>query len=170
MKDHITGRPRTVSGTAADPGRVGTTPLAPTVLLADPDPEARAMMRDALLEGTGPCQLRTVETGEELEGYLRDPNPANPKPALVLVDLDLPGEDGLEALTRIKRDADLHHIPVVALAGHPQDATTTAAAYEAGANTVIPKPATFIELVRLVKVLTAYWLEAAALPPQRDLP
>jgi hypothetical protein len=35
---------------------------------------------------------------------------------------------------------------------------------------VIPKPATFIELVRLMKVLTAYWLEAAALPPQRDLP
>jgi two-component system response regulator len=87
-----------------------------------------------------------------------------------LVDLDLPDQDGLEALTRIKRDADLRHIPVVVLASARSDATATAAAYEAGANTVIPKPATFIELVRLMKVLTAYWLEAAALPPQRDLP
>ncbi|HET9739179.1 MAG TPA: response regulator [Solirubrobacteraceae bacterium] len=163
----MTGRPRTVSGRAADQGRAPTTPLAPTVLLADADADAQAMMRDALLEGTGPCQLRTVGSAEELESYLRDPNPANPKPALVLIDLH---EDGLDALTRIKRDADLRHIPVVVLASAANDDTATAAAYEAGANTVIPKPATFIELVRLVKVLTAYWLEAAALPPQQDLP
>ena len=163
----MTGRPRMVSGSAADQGRAPTTPLAPTVLLADANADAQAMMRDALLEGTGPCQLRTVESAQELESYLRDPNPANPKPALVLIDLH---EEGLEALTRIKRDADLRHIPVVVLASGANDATATAAAYEAGANTVIPKPATFIELVRLVKVLTAYWLEAAALPPQQDLP
>jgi CheY-like chemotaxis protein len=161
------GRPRTVTGTAADATRAAA--LAPTVLLADADPDARAMMRDALLEGTRPCRLRTVESAGELERYLRDPNPANPRPALVLVDLDLPDEDGVCALTRIKRDADLRYIPVVVLASR-SDATATAAAYEAGANTVIPKPATFIELVRLVKVLTAYWLEAAALPPQQDLP
>jgi CheY-like chemotaxis protein len=166
----MTGRPRMVSGSAADQGRASTTPLAPTVLLADANADSQAMMRDALLEGTGPCQLRTVESAEELERYLRDPNPANPKPALVLVDLNLPQEDGLEALTRIKRDSDLRHIPVVVLAGAANDPTATAAAYEAGANTVIPRPTTFIALVRLVKVLTAYWLEAAALPPQQDLP
>jgi len=165
----MTRRPRTVSGTAADPAQAATAPLAPTVLLADADPDARAMMRDALLEGVRPSQLRTVEAADELESYLRDPNPANPKPALVLLDLELPDHGGLEAVTRIKRDADLRHIPVVVLAGRP-DPTATAAAYEAGANTVIPKPATFIELVRLVKVVTAYWLDAAALPPQRDLP
>lgn len=163
------GRPRTVSRSAADQERPATAPLAPTVLLAEANADVQAMMRDALLEGTGPCRLRTVESAGELERYLRDPNPANPKPALVLVDLDLPDEDGVCALIRIKRDADLRHIPVVVLASRP-DATATAAAYEAGANTVIPKPATFIELVRLVKVLTAYWLEAAALPPQQDLP
>ena len=166
----MTGRPRTVSGSAADQGRATKAPLAPTVLLAEADPDVQAMMRDALLEGTGPCQLRTVKSGRELKAYLRDPNPANPKPALVLVDLDLPDDDAIEALTRIKRDTDLRHIPVVVLASARNDATATAAAYEAGANTVIPKPATFIELVRLMKVLTAYWLEAAALPPQRDLP
>jgi CheY-like chemotaxis protein len=164
------GRPRTVSRSAADQERPATAPLAPTVLLAEADVDVQAMMRDALLEGTGPCQLRTVESGNGLEAYLRDPNPTNPKPALVLVDLDLPDEGGLEALTRIKRDADLRHIPVVVLASARNDPTATAAAYEAGANTVIPKPATFIELVRLMKVLTAYWLEAAALPPQRELP
>ena len=89
----MTRRPWTVSG-AAVPGRVGV----PTVLLADADADACAQVRDALLEGTGPCDLRT------------------------------------------------------------------AAAYEAGANTVIAKPVTFLARMKLMKVFTAYWLEAALLP------
>jgi CheY-like chemotaxis protein len=169
MTDQMTGRPRTVSGTAGS-GRL-TTPLVPTVLLADADEDARAMLRDALLEGTGPTQLRTVSSAGELESYLRDPDPASAKPALVLVDHDLPagGDDALQVVARLKADADLRHIPVVVLARNP-DPMTTAAAYEAGANTFIPKPVTFLALVRLMKVFTAYWLDAAALPPQQELP
>jgi two-component system response regulator len=55
-------------------------------------------------------------------------------------------------------------VPVVAL-GADDDPTTVAAAYEAGANTYIVKPVTFLALVRLMKVFTAYWLETAELPP-----
>ena len=51
-------RPRMVSG-AAGPERIGV-PLVPTVLLADADVDSRAMLRDALLEGIGPCDLRAV--------------------------------------------------------------------------------------------------------------
>jgi hypothetical protein len=49
------------------------------------------------------------------------------------------------------------------LARNPEPAQV-AAAYETGANTLIPKPVTFLALVKLMKVFTAYWLEAAALP------
>ena len=45
-------------------------------------------------------------------------------------------------------------------------AAQTAAAYDAGANTYIVKPVTFLALVRLMKVFTAYWLDAATLPPE----
>jgi AmiR/NasT family two-component response regulator len=53
---------------------------------------------------------------------------------------------------------------VVAL-GTDDDPKTIAAAYEAGVNTYIVKPVTFLALVRLMKVFTAYWLETAELPP-----
>jgi len=55
---------------------------------------------------------------------------------------------------------------VVVLVRAPEPALT-AAAYDAGANTVIAKPVTFLALVKLMKVFTAYWLESAALPPER---
>jgi two-component system, response regulator len=155
----MTRRPRTVSGTA-DPGRMISVPLVPTVLLADADGDACAQLRDALLEGTGPCDLRTVTTVRELDEFV-----AGQPPQLVLIDLDLPDPEtgALDAVRAIKCNADLRRIPVVVLARNPRP-DQVAAAYDAGANTVIPKPVTFLALVKLMKVFTAYWLDAASLP------
>jgi CheY-like chemotaxis protein len=129
----------------------------PTVLLADADANACAMMRDALLEGTGPCQLRAVGTARELHEHLE----ASAPPELILVDLELPG--ALDAVRAIKCSPALRRIPVVVLARH-REPEQVSAAYDAGANTLIAKPVTFLALVKLMKVFTAYWLEAAALP------
>ena len=157
----MTRRPRMVSG-AAGPGRIGV-PLVPTMLLADADADACSMMRDALLEGIGPCDLRTVASVRELEEYLEadDDDKTTPPPSLIAIDVELPG--ALDAVRAIKCNPDLRRIPVVVLARHPEREAVRAA-YDAGANTVIPKPVTFLALVKLIKVFTAYWLEAAALP------
>jgi CheY-like chemotaxis protein len=161
----MTRRPRTVSG-AAGPGGMSV-PLVPTVLLADADADARAQIRDALLEGTGPCDLRTVATARELDEYLHSAGETrtSPPPQLILIDLDLPDTStgALDAVRAIKCNPDLRRIPVVVLARNPEPAQV-AAAYDAGANTLIAKPVTFLALVKLMKVFTAYWLEAAALP------
>jgi CheY-like chemotaxis protein len=166
----MTRRPRMVTG-AVGPGQVGM-PLVPTVLLADPDADARAQLRDALLEGTGPCDLRTVATATELEDYLRhqgvhQDERLSPTPQLIVIDIDLPDDEtgALDAVRAIKCNPALRRIPVVVLARNP-DPAQTIAAYEAGANTLIAKPVTFLALVKLMKVFTAYWLEAAALPPE----
>ena len=164
----MTRRPRTVSG-AAGPGEVSL-PLVPTVLLADADADARAQLRDAMLEGTGPCDLRTVATARELDDYVHhrgehEDARTSPAPHLVIVDLDLPDSGALDAVRAIKCNPGLRRIPVVVLARNPEPAQTLAA-YEAGANTVIAKPVTFLALVKLMKVFTAYWLDAAALPPE----
>jgi two-component system, response regulator len=157
----MTRRPRTVSGPAG-PGRIGM-PLVPTVLLADADADSRDMMRDALLEGTGPCDLRTVDSVRELEGYIEadGQDVTTPPPSIIAIDLELSG--ALDAVRAIKRSPDLRRIPVVVLACHPEPEDVQAA-YDAGANTVIPTPVTFLALVKLTKVFTAYWLETAALP------
>jgi two-component system response regulator len=144
--------------------------LVPTVLLADADAGSCAMVRDALLEGVGPSDLRCVATAHELDDYLHQRGDhedirTSPPPALILVDADLPGNEDLDAVRSIKSNADLRRIPVVVLTRAP-DPAHTAAAYDAGANTVIAKPVTFIALVKLMKVFTAYWLELAALPPE----
>ena len=56
---------------------------------------------------------------------------------------------------------------MVALAER-DDPDAVAAAYDAGVNTYLAKPVTFLALVKLMKVFTAYWLEAAALPSRNE--
>jgi CheY-like chemotaxis protein len=166
MTDQMTRRPRRVSGSA--PTGFSGAPLVPTVLLADGDENARSMVRDALLEGTGPCDLRTVASAGELGDYLHGrADPAlSPRPSLIVIDLDLPGaESAIDAVRSIKSDPGLRRIPVVLFARHAS-AEQTAAAYDAGANTLIAKPVSFLGLVKLMKVFTAYWLDAAELPQE----
>jgi two-component system, response regulator len=166
----MTRRPRTVSSPGV-PGRVGA-PLVPTVLLADADATAREMVRDALLEGTGPCDLRAVADATELAEYLHrrgtfeDPV-ISPRPSLILIDNDLPNQGGLDTVRAMKSNAALRRIPVVLIARRA-DAELVDAAYDAGVNTLLQKPVTFLALVKLMKVFTAYWLDAALLPQEAD--
>ena len=147
-------------------------PVLPTVLFADARADYREMARDALLEGRTATDMRTVADGAELLAYLARAGAADgavtPPPSLIFVDVELPGEPGgLELVRRLKSDAKSRRIPVVAL-GADDDPRTVASAYDAGVNTYIVKPVTFLALVRLMKVFTAYWLETAELPPATE--
>ncbi len=147
-------------------------PVLPTVLFADASEDYRAMARDALLEGRNATDMRTVGDGAELVGYLEragaTEGAVTPVPSLIVIDAALPGTpEGLEAVKALKSDTRTRRIPVVVL-GAEDDPQTVAAVYDAGANTYIVKPVTFLALVRLMKIFTAYWLEAAELPQRQE--
>jgi two-component system, response regulator len=154
-------RPRKV-GDPGDPAdRLRLAP-PPSILLVDADEREREMLRDALLEGSGSFELEAVSGADALDERLRD---GGHVPNLVVVDLDRDDARPFASIERLKRDGRLRRIPVIALTGmRDPDPALVARAYETGVNTVLPKPVTFLALVRLVKVVTAYWLEAAILP------
>ena len=146
--------------------------MLPTVLFADESEDYRSMARDALLEGRTATDLRTVADGTELLAYLKRTGATEgavaPAPSLIIVDATLPGTPGGHELIRaLKQNPSTKRVPIVAL-GTDDDPDTVDAAYDAGANTYIVKPVTFLALVRLMKVFTAYWLETAELPAGRE--
>jgi CheY-like chemotaxis protein len=143
--------------------------LVPTILFADASEEYRAMARDALLEGRSPAELRFAVDGADLLDYLHGRGAhvdaiRAPRPALIVLDLAIPKLDGIEAVRTIKSNPELRRIPIVALA-QDDDPAVVARAYDAGVNTYLLKPVTFLALVKLMKVFTAYWLDTAELPP-----
>ena len=139
-----------------------------TILIADDDADDRLLLRDAFIENRLANELRFVNDGEELLAYLRregryaDPENA-PLPGIILLDVNMPRLDGREALRIIKSDARFQRIPVVVLTTSraEEDILRT---YEFGVSSFITKPVTFDGLIRIVQVLSAYWIEIVALP------
>jgi len=76
------------------------------------------------------------------------------RPDLVLMDIRLPGMDGLEATRRIKADPTLAAIPVVAVSAYAMEEDRQDAA-RAGCDGYLAKPFTRREIVGIVRKFTA---------------
>jgi len=81
-----------------------------TIAIVEDSADSRLLL-NAILDGI--YELREYESGAAaLEGMSHD------VPELVLLDISLPGMDGLEVLRRMKQHPRLAHVPVVALTAH----------------------------------------------------
>jgi len=153
---------------------VHTPPKPVTILMADDDPDDRAMTKEAFAESRLANDLRFVEDGEELLDYLnrrgKYSNPAaSPWPGLILLDLNMPRKDGREALQEIKADPRFRGIRVVIMTTSKAEEDVVRS-YSLSAASYITKPVTFDGLVEVVKALGKYWLEIVELPPNSDRP
>jgi two-component system response regulator len=100
-------------------------------------------------------------SGEEAIAYLA--LETSIKPGLILLDLNMPGQDGRKTLEIIKRAPNLKTIPVIILTTS-NDERDVKACYELGANTYIQKPVDFDGLISAIRQLKEYWFEIALLP------
>ena len=80
------------------------------------------------------------------------------KPELILLDMSLPVVDGWEVARRLKTDATLRSIPVIALTAHAM-AGDRERALEAGCDDYDTKP---VELPRLLQKIEALLARSAA--------
>ena len=71
------------------------------------------------------------------------------KPAVVLLDIGLPGMDGLEVVARIKADMTLRSIPVIALTASAMRGDRERF-LEAGCDDYLSKPIRAMELIKKV--------------------
>src|SRR5262249_2784381 len=143
-------------------------PRPVTILMADDDPDDRLITRKAFEAAHITSDLRFVGGGEALMDYLHrsgkysDPT-ASPRPAILLLDLNMPRKDGREALLEIKADPRLRQIRVIVLTTSRME-EDVARAYDVSAASFITKPAKFADLVAMVQALGQYWLQVVELP------
>lgn len=81
---------------------------APIVLIVEDNARNMTLVRDVL----GHAGYRTLEAGDGEQGVALA---RSHRPDLILMDIQLPGIDGVEALARLREDASTAAIPVVAL-------------------------------------------------------
>jgi CheY-like chemotaxis protein len=137
------------------------------ILMAEDDLDDQLLAQDALAECGLDAELRFVKDGAQLMDYLHRRNgfgdvKNSPRPALILLDLNMPRKDGREALREIKADPELKRIPVVVLTTSKAD-SDIASTYELGASSFISKPTAFDALVNVMKAIDGYWFGAVLL-------
>ena len=110
------------------------------MLVVDDDPQTLRYVRDALA-GTAYDPIVTGDPQEAARLFRTE------RPAIVLLDLMLPGTDGIELMASIPELAD---VPVIFISGYGRD-ETIARALEAGAADYIVKPFSPTELTARIR-------------------
>ena len=123
------------------PGAPGEAPAAVPILVVDDDPGRRCAISATRWRRRATPPLVTGDT-QELSRLIR-----TEKPGLVLLDLMLPGTDGVELMRTVPELADL---PVIFISGYGRD-ETIARALEAGAEDYVVKPFSPTELTARIR-------------------
>jgi two-component system nitrogen regulation response regulator NtrX len=121
-----------------------TTPASKTILIVDDEHAIREVLIGYLEHQYGPRGY-TVESAVDGAGALAAVR--RRRPALVLLDIDMPGMDGVEALRGVR--AIDPKIPVIMVTGN-EDTRVAGEVIKAGAHSYLPKPVKFPYLDHLV--------------------
>lgn len=106
-----------------------------TILVVDDDPDDLEITRRALAKIGCGMACMTACRGEEALALLRD---LAELPSIILLDLKMPGMNGIDTLRQIRSDDGLRHIPVVIVTNSTLDSDRSAA-LAAGANAFLHK-------------------------------
>ena len=130
------------SGASAEP-----TARSPLILLAE-DNEANINTVSSYLRAKG-YQILIAKTGQEAIELAQ-----LHRPDLILMDIQMPGMDGLEAIRQIKANSELNSILIIALTAlaMPDDRQRC---LDAGAKEYLAKPVRLKELSQLIQALLA---------------
>jgi two-component system cell cycle response regulator DivK len=106
--------------------------MSKRILIVEDQEDNRAILRD-VLSTAGYELIEAVDGGEGVELALRE------RPDLILMDIQLPVLDGYEATRRIKGNAELKSIPIIAVTSYALSGDE-AKARAAGCDGYVTKP------------------------------
>lgn len=134
----------------------------PRVALIDDDPNFMDLFVRAMHIECEQVTIKRYNTGTDLLTDLLASNQSQ-FPHLILMDLSLPGRNGIEVAQAVRQMQSFKAIPILLLTSSDQPKEIELA-YEQGLNAYISKPFSYQEMKVLVKQICDYWLTAGQLP------
>ncbi|QKG52892.1 response regulator [Hymenobacter sp. BRD67] len=143
-----------------------TTLLKPVLVVEDSAEDFTALGR-AFRKSSLRNPVLRCEDGDQALQYLLGYGSATgwpaTLPAIVLLDLNLPGTDGRAVLAALKRDSRLQSIPVIILSTS-SSTRDIEDCYLLGANSYLTKPIEYTALEEKIRLMINYWLGTSELP------
>jgi len=132
------------------------------ILLVEDEAAHAELTKRAIRKAGNANQIHIVSDGEEAFDYLYnrgkyEDKAKYPLPGLILLDIKLPGIDGVEVLTKIKKAPLLKRIPVIMLTTSEREEDILRS-YEHHANSYLTKPVGFKEFEEKIMQIDFYWM------------
>ena len=138
------------------------------LVVEDNDDDFETVVEAMRLAGVG-NQVRRAHSGTECLAQMRVclQQPTS-LPALVLLDLNTPNDDGRSALLQMKADDKLRSVPVVVISAslNPRDVDFC---YRQGLSAYHVKSVNHVTHLETLKTIFTYWLTMVLLPLGREL-
>jgi len=131
----------------------------PIILVEDNESDAEVARR--AIKRSSPTRTLVVigdglSAAEMLLGT--EGQPPCPRPRLIMIDINLPGLDGIELLTRIRIHPDLRSVAVVIVSSSSEERDIRKAYYR-GCNSYVTKPIDIRALQSLYASVVNYWTQ-----------
>lgn len=114
-----------------------------------------------------PHELRVMDNAKEALDRLRSALGQSARescPGLILLDLNMPGMNGLEFLAEVKANPALRQIPVIVLSTSDLESDVRAS-YQGGVAGYFVKPLEYTQFVATLESIVRYW-ELCQIPPE----
>jgi len=130
------------------------------LLIEDNDADVE-ILRHTLQQENVQLTLSRARDGDEAMRYLR--NPGNPRPDLILLDLNMPHMDGREVLGELRVDPNLDPIPVVVMTSSEEEKDILRS-YNLGAAAYVVKPLELEDIEKVIHSISKFWLKTVRYP------
>ena len=126
------------------------------ILLVEDNPMDVDLTLRALRQRRLVNAIEVARDGEEALAWIPRWEAGEPKPIVILLDVNMPKVGGLEVLRQLKSHPLLRTIPVVMLTTSSVSKDVHSA-YECGANSYIVKPVEFDKFMEVAAQIELYW-------------
>jgi hypothetical protein len=137
--------------------------LHPPILLVEDNPVDVDLTLRAFVRRKLANPVLVARHGEEALAWIPRWEAGETKPAVILLDLNIPRADGLMVLGEFKKNPALQRIPIVILTTSKEDRDINMA-YDLGANSSIVKPVDFEKFMDVAQQIELYWCVFNELP------
>ena len=130
-----------------------TKTTTPTVWVVDDDEDDQLLIGSAFFEGKPSIKVLLLDDGDELLPQL---SKTDQLPRLILLDVNMPRQNGFNTLKELRQQTDFAQLPVVMLttSSNEEDRNRSLAL---GANYFLTKPLSYERLKQLAQELSQEW-------------